>query len=322
MRRLALALALLVLALAATAANAQEGPTIRPPPGLVTQLMRDFDEGDDFAYMSRDSVRAGITVQRTDLNGDGIPEYFVTGSRTCGTNCERWIYRRLAGGGYRRMYVDWVSSIDVLPARRHGWHSISTWYHFSCCEGSSTLYEFDGTTYAWRETKWQRDRRGEHTADTTMRTLYRVSITPPGARRHLALDPMTATNGVRFEAGYDVCGRNAACGEPWLRLSSPQLPAGRVCVWMRVLSDEMHNVAEQWRDCAVSSPGPERGMRTLVLHPTRREWGLLGLGSGLEMAIPRVAGGIGDYTGWAVSAFASALSEHYHVPCPAGHSCR
>ncbi|MBV9110496.1 MAG: hypothetical protein JO306_13885, partial [Gemmatimonadetes bacterium] len=210
MRRLAIILPLCLLALSATASRAQEGPRIRPPRGLVAQLIRDFDDGDDFAFMSDDSVRAGITVQRTDLNGDGVSEYLVEGTRTCGTNCERWVYWRRPGGGYRGVNLDWVTSVKVLPARSHGWHSLATWYHFSCCEGSSDLYEFDGSRYQWRETKWQR----QADADTAVRTVYRVSITPPGAeRRRLRLDPVTA-GGVRIDAGYDVCRRGVRCGEP------------------------------------------------------------------------------------------------------------
>jgi hypothetical protein len=211
-----------------------------------------------------------------------------------------------------------VITMDVLPARSHGWHSISTWYHFSCCEGSSTLYEFDGSRYQWRETKWQRERDN----DTTPRTVYRVSITPPGTtRRHLSLDPVTAA-GVRIDAGYDVCRRGVDCGQPWLRLVSPQLPAGRVCVGMRTSLQNMAKPYEQsWTDCGVTTATRDgaRTTRTLILHPTRSEWGMLWVGYNPNLSVPGVRTTIVDAGG--LGAFAGQLSNHYHVVCPESYGC-
>lgn len=318
MRRLAILLLLLLPGLTATASHAQEGRRIPTPRRLVAQVMRDVDDGDDLAYLPDDSVAAYLNVTRRDLNGDGTPELMVQQTHYCGTNCMKWIYRRLPDGGYRMLLGAMVINLDVLPARVNGWHSISTWYHLSCCEGSSTRYEFDGRTYAWRETKWQR----EAERDTSLVTIYRVSITSPGtARRHLSLDPLTA-GGVRIDAGYDVCRRGVRCGEPWLRLVSARLPAGRVCVGMSTSLQKLAKPYERsWTDCGVATETRAGGRttRTLVLHPTRAEWGMLWVGYGLHLSIPGVRATIVDAGG--IGSFAGRVSSYYHVVCPDGYGC-
>ncbi|MBV9108174.1 MAG: hypothetical protein JO306_02070, partial [Gemmatimonadetes bacterium] len=101
-----------------------------------------------------------------------------------------------------------------------------------------------------------------------------------------------------------------------------QLPAGRVCVAMRTSLENLAKFYERsWTDCGVTTAArlDGRTTRTLVLHPTRTEWGLLWVGYGLRLSIPGVRATIVDSGG--IGSFAARVSSYYHVVCPDGYGC-
>jgi hypothetical protein len=319
MRSLPVLLALLVLPLSAAPAQPSRG--IRPPAALLARLRADLDPNDDLSF--EDSLASAITVTRLDLNGDGVPELVVEGTRFCGSNCQRWIYRRLPGGGYVQVHKGGGAWLAALPARSHGWRDVNEYWHMSCCEGTLTRSVFDGRRYRWRDTRSEREGPGRRP-----QTVYHVSITPPEARgrRRLALDPVDAGGGLWISARYELCGRpGGRCGAPELRLSSPRLPAGRVCVSLQVtLENSPGRPAPVTRLCGsttLGGPAPGRATRTLVMHPTAADWARLWVGLGPGLRGPGLPAKLQDDAGYAVRVFAGRLAAFYRVPCPPGYGC-
>lgn len=321
---------LALLAAAAVPTRAQpSGQTVRPPRALVERLfadIREADDQDDFVMDGVDALAKGITVTRRDFNGDGVREWEVEGTRYCGTNCSRWIYRRLPGGRFQQVFAGGGTSIGILRSRSHGWHDVRDYWHMSCCDGPSSIFAFDGRRYQWRETRylvW--DDRGHP------RTAYHVYLTPPEASgtRRLVLDPYDVGGGLWVSARYDVCRpgrvRTDVCGAPRLVLSSARLPAGRVCVRMRVKNVvPPPHPAYQSRPgggwCGVTAPDPAaRGRRRLVLRPTRDDWTYVLHYYYVDLTGPGLPGRLENEPG--LSAFAGQLEQRYRLPCIEGYWC-
>jgi hypothetical protein len=299
-------------------AGAQEPPTVRPPRALVAQLWKDLSPDDDFRHAGIDSLAAGITVERRDFNGDGVPEWLVVGTRFCRLTCGHWIYRRLAAGGYARVHQGGGIRIDALPARSHGWHNLVEYWYAPCCGGISTTHAFDGRRYRWRETRVESFEPPEHLA-------YRLTVTGTRPRR-LALDPVDAGRGTWLSARYDLCsGPGGRCGAPELRLSSSGLPAGRACATLRLGHGSVGR-PDTLSLCGTTVPGgdaPGRTTRTLVLRPGPEEWGMLLVASTLE-----IGGGPGlpgrrvrEDAEDAVRTFADRLAYFYRLTCAPGLDC-
>jgi hypothetical protein len=317
--RLLFALLALAVSACASQVDAQARPRGRPPPpGLVAQLHADLDPADLFSEVGIDSLAAGITVERRDLDGDGVPEYLVEGTRYCGANCSRWIYRRLPGGRFAQVLADIGRTTRVLPARRNGWHSISEYFHLSCCAGTTSLYAFDGRRYRWLDTRHERSRDGDST-----RTVFHVGVTPPwkGGRRRLELDPVDAGGGLSISARYDLCGRGRRCEPPQMRLSSTKLPARRVCVSVRSRPSSLSSTPQTMSLCGVTRSDAAAQTRSLVLRPSRAQWARLSTAEELAFAGPGMPGRIGGDAQYAVGSFASSLAEFYHLPCPPDTFC-
>ncbi|HET6228444.1 MAG TPA: hypothetical protein VFE05_00115 [Longimicrobiaceae bacterium] len=310
---------LLALVCLAQAADAQTRPARLPiPRTLAVHLKADAGQGSDIPDVEVEEIRAAVTMERKDLNGDGVPELFVEGTRFCGTNCERWIYRQLGVGGYSLLYHDWGTGETVLPERAHGWPLITEYTHMSCCEGGTHLYRFDGRHYAWRSSVEQATRD-----DGTDSIIYRVALTPSRAERprSLVLDPAHAGGGLLVSARYDLCARGSAasCGVPVLLLQSARLPAGRVCVDVHAMDGNRWEYKPPpgpgW--CGVTAPaGGPRGepQRVLELRPSPRDWTALGFGESLEMRGPGLPGELSLDGRVALGAFVSHLDEVYTLP--------
>jgi hypothetical protein len=326
-----IARALLVVALLAAAGapvSAQRTePRVQPPRALLTVLMRDLGEDDDeLTYSGIDSLAKWITVTRRDFNGDGVREWEVEGTRFCGSNCSRWIYRRLADGRFRQVHAGGGTGIGILPARAQGWHDLSEWWHMSCCDGPQSTYVFDGRRYQWRETRYEwrpMDR------DTTLIT-HRVYVTPPEAPgpQRLVLDPTDVGGGLWISARYDICRpgrqRTDVCGAPRLTLSSARLPAGRVCVRFRAESG-MSRGKVYWSRlgpgwCGTTAPD-ERGRRRVVVHPTRADWARILHYWHLDLTGPGLPGRLREERGHGLTSFAGHLEKHYYLPCVDNHWC-
>jgi hypothetical protein len=321
MIRLPVVLAAL-LAIAAPAHAQRERETVPPPRAMVRQLYADLDEGHDFKVAGIEALAAGITVEPRDLNGDGTPELLVEGTRYCGKNCQRWIYRRLPNGRYTQIH-EGGGSFEALPARAQGWRNLSEYWSGGCCDGARSLYVFDGTRYRWRDT---RSTESPATRSDTTRTVYHLAIAAPDARgrRRLALDPVDAGGGLTVAARHDVCPRAQAeaCGAPRLVLTSARLPQGQVCVRMRVVGMDREEYRSEpgggW--CGVTAPAAG-GRRTLVLRPRRADWARLRYFSVMELAGPGLPGRLADDAHYALSSFTGQLEDHYALPCVPGIWC-
>jgi hypothetical protein len=307
---------LLLLALGASPAAAQQ-QQVRPPRALVRALFADLDEQEDFKINGIESLAAGTTVERPDLDGDGVGEWLVKATRFCGSNCQHWIYRRLPDGRFQQVYAGGGVTLDVLPARSRGWRSLIATWHMSCCETIYTLSQFDGRRYQWRDTEY----RGE-SADHNPKVIYHLSIAAPDARgrRRLALDPMDAGGGLTIAARHDACPRGAQCGAPELVLRSARLPAGRVCVAFRAVDGDHREYRSTpgagW--CGVTTAGAladGAATRQLVLRPARRDWARMGPAYTAELTGPGLPGELGIDAVGALAGFVGHLGDVYTLPC-------
>jgi len=312
---------LLIVAGTATDAHAQEDrPRVTPPRALVTRLYRDIDRNDDLVMAGPDSLARWITVWRRDFDGDGVGEWVVEGTRFCGTNCTRWIYRRLPDGRFTQVYGGGGVSMSAGPRRSHGWRDVREYWHMSCCEGSTTRAVFDGTRYRWRETRYLRTPAQGPGGE---RTVYRVTITPPAAsgRRRIALDSVNAAGGLMISARHDVCGAPAGCSAPELRLLSATLPSGRACATFRIQRYDGRTITRRLCGTTVRQRLNGRAVRALVLHPTRADWGSMWLSREMAIAGQGLPGKIGLDAQGAVSEFATHLAAYYRLQCPTPYDC-
>lgn len=329
-----IARALLVVALLAAAgapARAQrDEPPVQPPRALLVELMRSLGEdGQELTWDGVDSLAKQITVTRRDFNGDGVREWEVEGTRLCGSNCSRWIYRRLADGRFQQVHAGGGTGIGIRPQRSHGWHTIAEYWHMSCCDGPEAISVFDGRRYQWRETRYLAwDVEGSEEP----RVTYRVSVTPPDAPgpQRLVLDPTDVGGGLWISARYDICRagrvRTDVCGAPRLILSSARLPAGRVCVRFRGEDDRTSGkvywsrLGSNW--CGTTAPDPvARGRRRVVVHPTRADWARILRYWYLDLTGPGLPGRLSERYGHGLTAFAGRLSLHYNLPCIDDYWC-
>ncbi|MFL5382712.1 MAG: hypothetical protein ACJ8GN_09390 [Longimicrobiaceae bacterium] len=325
-----LAVAALLASAVCVRVDAQQTPQrVRPPRALLERLHADLRAEDEVDLVSygTDSLAKWITVTRRDFNGDGVREWEVEGTRYCGTNCARWIYRRLSSGRFQQVHAGSGTGIGILRTRTHGWHDITEYVHMSCCDGPSSTYVFDGRRYQWRETRylvWD-----EHRA----RTAHRVYLTPPGAPgpQRLVLDPFDAGGGLRVSARYDICRsgrvRTDVCGAPRLILSSARLPAGRVCVRMRV-EEGLRPPRPAYHSrpgggwCGVTAPDPgARGRRRLALRPSREDWAYILHYFHVDLTGPGLPGRLREERGHGLIEFAGSLERHYYLPCVEGYWC-
>ena len=311
----AFALALLALLAAVPAAHAQPHPSR----ALANALYRDLNpDHDDIAMFGRDSLARWTIVTREDFNGDGVPEWVVNAARFCGTNCQWWVYRRLPGGRFAQVHDGGGVSMVRLRRRSHGWQDIREYWHSSCCDGTITLWRFDGTRYRWAETRYE----ARDTASATgMRTVYRVAIAPArSGRRRLVLDPVNAGRGVRVAARYDLCG-NAGCAAPQLHVTSASLSAGRACITVRTRYRYQSSPmpVETVRLCGTTTPGgvsAGRATRTLVLRPGPGDWGKLWFATDVEIHGAGLSGRIDTHAGYALGVFAARLAAYRRLQCP------
>lgn len=307
-------LPLLILFLAAAPAAAQQPAQVQPPRALVQRLFADQAPDSDLKRNGLARVPASITVQRRDLNGDGAAEWMVEGTRYCGTNCMRWIYRRLPDGRFSQVYEGGSATLEVLPARSRGWSSLLSRGHMSCCEAVHIRSEFDGRRYAWRDTEYRAD------ANTPApKVVYHVSVTPPNGQgeRRLALDPMNAGGGLWISARHDVCAAGGRCAAPELVLSSAALPAGRVCVAFRSESPEARPYrsapGEGWCGTTAAARLPNgTTARRLVLHPTPRDWARMADVYALALTGPGMPAKLELDAAGAVMEFGTHLGELTH----------
>lgn len=316
MIRFAFTIFLFLLALSDSPAPAQPPRQDPPPRALVRQLFADVEADSDYKRNGIESVAAGTVVERVDLNGDGVGEWLVTGTRFCGTNCPYWVYRRLADGRFQQVYEGGGVRLEPLAARSHGWRSLMVQAHMSCCEAFFTQWQFDGRRYQWRDTEYR-------ATSGRVRTIYHMAITDADSRgrRRLALDPVDAGGGLTIAARYDVCARSGRCGAPELVLRSAQLPAGRVCVELRSKGEDQKEYRSTagggW--CGVTTGGAQA--RDLVLRPTRRDWAQLRATYEAELTGPGLPGRIESDAAGALMQFGERLSEVYTLPCAAGVGC-
>ena len=327
-RTLVLAVLLATLPPSAHAQRSRE--RVRPPRALLERMMADLEDDDDLTMSGIDSLAKWIYVERRDFNGDGVREWVVEGSRYCGSNCARWIYRRLPGGRFVQVYAGGGTGIAILAARAHGWHHVTEYWHMSCCDGPLSTFVFDGRRYQWRDTRYQvRPIDGGEP-----RTAYHLFVTPPedpGPQR-LVLDPFDAGGGLWISGRYDICRsgrvRTDVCGAPRLILSSARLPAGRVCVRMRAGSGRIPPPRPDYHSragggwCGVTTPDPgARGRRRLVLRPTRDDWAHIFRYYYVDLTGPGLPGRLQTSPGHGLTHFASQLDLHYRLPCVEGYWC-
>jgi len=307
---------LLALACLPAAALAQTRPRSVPiPRALAVQVKADAEDGADIAELRVEEIQAAVTMVPKDLNGDGVPELFVEGTRYCGTNCERWIYRLLPGNRYSLLYHGWGTGETVLPQRINGWPLITEYSHMSCCEGGTHLYRFDGGRYRWRSSveAATRARGGDS-------VIYRVALlsAQAGQPETLLMEPVHAGDGLRLAARFDLCRRAGAalCSPPVLRLLSAHLPSGRVCVEVHAVARERRYdlSGNRWCGVTAASGGTER---VLELRPSRSDWAALHYGESLEMRGPGLPGEVSLDARAALHVFVTHLADVYSLPPPA-----
>lgn len=302
----------LLAVLCASSAAAQPAREVRPPRALARQLFVDLDADSEFKRNGLESVAQGTTVERRDLNGDGVGEWVVMGTRFCGTNCQYWVYRRLPDGRYQQAFAGGGVRLEPLPARTNGWRSLLSRAHMSCCESFFDRYEFDGRRYRWRDTEYRAD-----TDKPRSRVVYHLSITDPDARgrRRLVLDPVDAGGGLGIAARYDVCARGQACGAPELVLRSARLPAGRVCVAFsgRGMEGDAYRSARDPGWCGQAAARAGTPGRELVLHPTRRDWARLHSVTDVELTGPGLPGALATDATSALVSFVEQLQDFHRL---------
>jgi hypothetical protein len=322
MSRLRTLLAAAILACGAAAAHAQDAPAVAVPRALLTQLYADLDESHDYWITGIERLAAGITATRQDLDGDGVGEWVVKGTSLCGTNCQRWVYRRLPGGRYALLLDAVGSRLEPLPERTNGWRDIRVVSPSSADDAQTRTYVFDGRRYRWREV------HDTHLGAGGRRTVYRmVSTRDARGRRGPALEPVDAGCGLWIAARHAACapGQRAACGPALLTLSSARLPAGRVCVRLRVVTPDAREYLTPAREdglCGVTAPDPAaRGRSRLVLRPRADDWSYLAYFSHAEIQGPGLPTRLSGAATGALMSFAGLLEEKQPLPCLPTHPC-
>lgn len=277
MHRLPLA-AVLLASLAAPLA-AQPGRAVPVPRGVAEDIAsRARAEGADDERSDAAQVLRFTEAETRDLNGDGRPEYVVTGSGPlCGANnCTRWVYRRGASGRFHHLLETGGSRLETERAGAGGWRDLRGVSHLSAAESFHSVFRFDGADYEEVATEL-------HTRDGA---AFRVSSPLPvrGQPRRVTLDPLPAAPGagVRLSAGYPGCasGRGTPgrlCGAPRLVLSEPAggraLPApGAACFTLEVEPLDGTPPHSSRVACeAAAAPGGRPG-RALALRLTPEAW--------------------------------------------------
>ena len=117
---------------------------------LVTALLSDDEEVATSVRrdgLSLDEAVKKITVRAVDLNGDGKPEYILSGLMCGMQNCSYSLYKA-DGTTYKRIpLVGYFTGIKILATKTNGYSDLLGYEFINCCEGGLQTYQFNGTGY-------------------------------------------------------------------------------------------------------------------------------------------------------------------------------
>jgi hypothetical protein len=279
------------------------------PAALLAQFRADAAAVPDEAnFLDLDSVAVPVVVSnRTDLNGDGRDEVFLSGlGRYCGAsgNCPLWIYTPAGDGGWRRIHAGAGLEIQVRRTRTNGFANLVTPEHFSAHETYRSGYAHDGRTYVWTGTTFHVSEDGRE------REVFQV-ISPVSPARTDSLRSaravflrrvrMDSARGLMLSADYTACGSEAStepCGAGRILLRAPGGPSAAChALYVAGFDDEFTQSGD--RLCATV----EGGM--MVLRPSAAQWDAIYLARTTEL---RSDGGTIRVAGYARDALAAFVA--------------
>jgi hypothetical protein len=123
------------------------------PPDLHQYIEADLEEG-----MSIEDAR--FRLDRFDLNGDGVQEYFVVGFCSAVGNCDLWVLRKTRQGYAQLLIGPTAQVICTRRTRTNGYLDLEVSRHGSAFDSSVTVYKFDGEKYKEAEgydLRWEYD---------------------------------------------------------------------------------------------------------------------------------------------------------------------
>lgn len=90
-----------------------------------------------------------------DVNNDGAPELFLSANSLIGNGGGQFhvFKKKKEGYAYLGIVFCFPGGIDILPAKRHGFHDLRTCSRLSAQQCDLTVYAFDGRQYAVRSKK-------------------------------------------------------------------------------------------------------------------------------------------------------------------------
>lgn len=274
-----LALAALLAAALPLPLSAQPGRPLSVPRAVAEDIAsRARAEGADDERGDAAQVLRFTEARERDLNGDGRPEIFVTGTGPlCGANnCSMWVYGRENGGRYRLLLETGGVRLDPERGAARGFRDLRAVAHMSAAESYHTVYRHDGRAYE-EVAKEIHGREG---------LLARITspLAVPGEPRRVTLQALRAGPGstLRLSATYTGCApgratRGRLCGDLRLGLARPAaggavLPApGPGCFTLEVapLDDSPRHSSQVACEAA---PVSARGGGALVLRLAPEAW--------------------------------------------------
>ncbi|HYJ79445.1 MAG TPA: hypothetical protein VEW03_07600 [Longimicrobiaceae bacterium] len=271
-----------LLAAAPLSLLAQPGRTVPVPRAVAEDIAaRARAEGADAQDERRDAVQVlrFTEARERDLNGDGRPELFVTGTGPlCGANnCTFWVYGREGGGRVRRLLETGGVRLDPERTAARGFRDLRGVAHMSAAQSFHTVYRYDGRAYAEVATEI-------HGRDGLLARIA-YPLAAPGQPRHVTLAALPVGRGsaLRLSAAYTGCVPGRAtpgrlCGQLDLGLAGTgaagrALPApGPGCFTLEVapLDDSPRHSSRV--ACEAASVSRRTGGRALALRLTPEAW--------------------------------------------------
>lgn len=153
MRKFMLASLMVLVCLTTVLSQSRNQATTQEKRGLLLQMARDTTQLNDAIYHSLVGFKGALKamrVKKTDLNGDGQPDYIIglqdeeLGMCTRG-NCPRWVYRK-SGNGYKSLLSTTSVALSMERGSTNGYRDLRSNYN-AVGEHQVSIYKYDGNQY-------------------------------------------------------------------------------------------------------------------------------------------------------------------------------
>lgn len=154
MRKFLLASLIVLVCLTTVLSQSRNQATTQEKRGLLLQMARDTAQLNDAIYHSLGGFKSALKemrVKKTDLNGDGQPDYIIglqdeeLGMCMKG-NCPRWVYRK-SGNGYKSLLSTTSAELSMERTSTNGYRDLRSSHDDAAGEHRVTIYKYDGNQY-------------------------------------------------------------------------------------------------------------------------------------------------------------------------------